>query len=183
MEELGSSSSSASSSGTHSSVFYGYPLISAVLAFAIAQSAKIFTTWYNERRWDAKRLIGSGGMPSSHSATVIALAVAVGIQDGFGSSAFATATILAAVVLCDASGVRRHAGKQAEVLNQIVYELPEGHPLCDNGPLRELLGHTPLQVIVGAVLGSVVPVGAQLIYRFAVTAWQSELTTKLIDDN
>ncbi|KAG5521911.1 hypothetical protein RHGRI_034211 [Rhododendron griersonianum] len=102
--------------------------------------------WYKERHWDLKKLIGSGGMPSSHSATVTALAVAVGFQDGFGGSLFATALTLACVVMYDAFGVRLHAGRQAEVLNQIVYELPAEHPLAERGPLRELLGHTPPQV-------------------------------------
>ncbi|CAL9054351.1 uncharacterized protein LOC135675911 [Musa acuminata AAA Group] len=184
MGELGSSSSPLpSSSIAHSSVFHSYPLISAVLAFAIAQSIKFFTTWYKERHWDAKQLIGSGGMPSSHSATVTALALAIGIQDGLDSSAFATAAILAFVVMCDAFGVRLHAGKQAEVLNQIMYELPEEHPLSVTRPLHELLGHTPIQVIAGAALGSVVAIAAQLINRFAGGAWQSEIVNKLIDDN
>ncbi|XP_006659083.3 uncharacterized membrane protein YuiD-like [Oryza brachyantha] len=129
------------------------PLVAAVLAGAIAQLIKVFTTWYKENRWDAKQLVGSGGMPSSHSATVVALAVAVGLQEGFGSSLFATAAIFASVVMYDAFGVRLHAGKQAEVLNQIVYELPSEHPLAETRPLRELLGHTPAQVFAGGVLG------------------------------
>ncbi|XP_039120891.1 uncharacterized membrane protein YuiD-like [Dioscorea cayenensis subsp. rotundata] len=141
---------------SYSSIFQNYPLISAFLAFAIAQSTKCLTTWYKERRWDAKELIGSGGMPSSHSATVTALAIAVGFKDGFGSSSFAIAMILASVVMYDASGVRLHAGRQAEVLNQIVFELPEEHPLADTRPLRELLGHTPPQVVAGAVLGFII---------------------------
>ncbi|KAJ0976978.1 hypothetical protein J5N97_012452 [Dioscorea zingiberensis] len=130
-----------------------YPLISALLAFAIAQSIKFFTFWYREKRWDLRQLVGSGGMPSSHSATVTALATAIGFHDGFESSLFATAMIFACVVMYDAFGVRLHAGKQAEVLNQIVYELPSEHPLADTRPLRELLGHTPTQVVAGAVLG------------------------------
>nr|CAB3479838.1 unnamed protein product [Digitaria exilis] len=137
-------------------VFSNCPLVSAVLAFAIAQSIKVFTTWYKENRWDAKQLIGSGGMPSSHSATVTALAVAIGMQEGFASSLFATAAVFASVVMYDAFGVRLHAGKQAEVLNQIVYELPSEHPLAETRPLRELLGHTPPQVFAGGVLGFVV---------------------------
>ncbi|MCL7025409.1 hypothetical protein MKW94_007637, partial [Papaver nudicaule] len=90
------------------------PLLSAFLAFAIAQFLKLFTTWYKERRWDSKRMFGSGGMPSSHSATVTALAVAIGFHDGTGGSAFALAVVLAAVVMYDATGVRLHAGRQAE---------------------------------------------------------------------
>ncbi|KAI8528030.1 hypothetical protein RHMOL_Rhmol12G0119300 [Rhododendron molle] len=119
--------------------------------------------WYKERHWDLKKLVGSGGMPSSHSATVTALAVAVGFQDGFGGSLFATALTLACVVMYDAFGVRLHAGRQAEVLNQIVYELPAEHPLAERGPLRELLGHTPPQVIAGGFLGLVTATIGHLI--------------------
>ncbi|XXG45073.1 hypothetical protein AAC387_Pa02g0251 [Persea americana] len=147
------SSESSSSSMDSSNVFGNYPLISALIAFFLAQSFKVLTGWFKDRRLDAKHLIGSGGMPSSHSATVTALAAAVGFQDGFGGSLFATATILACVVMYDSSGVRLHAGRQAEVLNQIVYELPAEHPLADTRPLRELLGHTPPQVVAGGVLG------------------------------
>ncbi|KAK9008294.1 hypothetical protein V6N11_075194 [Hibiscus sabdariffa] len=111
--------------------------------------------WYKEKRWDIKQLVGSGGMPSSHSSTVMALATAIRLQEGFGGSLFATALILACVVMYDATGVRLHAGRQAEVLNQIVYELPAEHPLAESRPLRELLGHTPPQVFAGGVLGIV----------------------------
>nr|CAB3475133.1 unnamed protein product [Digitaria exilis] len=121
-------------------VFHNYPLVAALLGFAIAQSIKFFVTWYKENRWDPKQLIGSGGMPSSHSATVTALAV-----------------------MYDASGIRLHAGKQAEVLNQIVCELPSEHPLSETRPLRELLGHTPTQVVAGALLGCTIATAGQLL--------------------
>ncbi|XP_028771327.1 uncharacterized protein LOC114728585 [Neltuma alba] len=146
------STSLPSSSSAYSSVFTNYPLISAFVAFAIAQSTKFFTSWYKERRWDFKQLLGSGGMPSSHSATVTALAAAIGFQEGFGGPLFATALILACIVMYDATGVRLQAGRQAEVLNQIVYELPAEHPLAEIRPLRELLGHTPPQVMVAGML-------------------------------
>ncbi|XP_009778706.1 uncharacterized protein LOC107825678 [Nicotiana tabacum] len=138
---------------SNSSFLTNYPLVSALLAFALAQSAKLFTSWYKERHWDLKQLVGSGGMPSSHTSTVTALATAVGLQEGFGGSLFATALVLACVVMYDATGVRLQAGRQAEVLNQIVCELPAGHPLADSIPLRELLGHTPPQVVAGGFLG------------------------------
>ncbi|CAH8257383.1 unnamed protein product [Arabidopsis lyrata] len=143
----------ASSSSHYISIFTNFPLISSLLAFTIAQFIKFFTSWYKERRWDLKRLVGSGGMPSSHSATVTALALAVGLQEGFGGSHFAIALVLTTIVMYDATGVRLHAGRQAEVLNQIVYELPAEHPLAESRPLRELLGHTPPQVIAGGMLG------------------------------
>lgn len=144
------------SPSSSSSIGRNLPLVSAFLAFSIAQFLKLFTTWFKEKRWDSRRLFGSGGMPSSHSATVTALAVAIGLQEGSDSSSFALAVILALVVMYDASGVRLHAGRQAEVLNQIVCEFPPEHPLSTVRPLRELLGHTPLQVCAGAVLGAVV---------------------------
>ncbi|KAF8414132.1 hypothetical protein HHK36_002131 [Tetracentron sinense] len=100
---------------------------------------------FKEKRWDARRMLGSGGMPSSHSATVTALAMAIGLQEGTGGSAFALAVVLSCVVMYDASGVRLHAGRQAELLNQIVCELPLQHPLSNVRPLRDSLGHTPLQ--------------------------------------
>ncbi|KAB1201018.1 putative membrane protein YuiD [Morella rubra] len=84
-------------------------------------------------------------MPSSHSATVTALAAAIALQDGAGGPAFAVALVLACVVMYDASGVRLHAGRQAGLLNQIVCELPPEHPLSNIRPLRDSLGHTPLQ--------------------------------------
>ncbi|KAL1216419.1 hypothetical protein V5N11_026350 [Cardamine amara subsp. amara] len=143
----------ASSSSHYLSIFTNFPLISSVLAFTIAQFIKFFTSWYSERRCDLKRLVGSGGMPSAHSATVTALALAVGLQEGFGGSHFAISVTLTAIVMYDATGVRLHAGRQAEVLNQIVYELPAEHPLAESRPLRELLGHTPPQVIAGGILG------------------------------
>ncbi|XP_062110604.1 uncharacterized protein LOC133822333 [Humulus lupulus] len=143
------------SSVSSSTIFTNFPLISAFLAFVMAQTIKFFTAWYKERRWDLKQLVGSGGMPSSHSATVTALAAAIGFQEGFGGSVFAIALILACVVMYDATGVRLHAGRQAEVLNQIVYELPAEHPLAESRPLRELLGHTPPQVVAGGLLGIV----------------------------
>lgn len=157
IQNLGASLSSSES------ILTNYPLISAFLAFAIAQSIKFFTSWYKERRWDLKQLVGSGGMPSSHSATVAALAMAVGFQEGFGGSLFSIALILACVVMYDATGVRLQAGRQAEVLNQILYELPAEHPLSESRPLRELLGHTPPQVIAGGLLGLVTAVIGHLI--------------------
>ncbi|XWS69198.1 hypothetical protein CRYUN_Cryun04dG0159000 [Craigia yunnanensis] len=107
--------SSSSSSMSSSSIFTNNPLICAFLAFAIAQSIKFFSSWYKERRWDMKQFVGSGGMPSSHSATVAALATAIGFQEGFGGALFATALILACIVMYDATGVRLQAGRQAEV--------------------------------------------------------------------
>lgn len=151
-------SSSARSYSSSSSISHvNVPLFSALLACAIAQFLKLFTTWYKEKRWDSKRMLSSGGMPSSHSATVTALIMAIYLQEGAGGSVFAIAVVLACVVMYDATGVRLHAGRQAELLNQIVCELPPEHPVANVRPLRDSLGHTPLQVLAGAVLGCLVP--------------------------
>ncbi|CAN7011648.1 hypothetical protein IGI04_012154 [Brassica rapa subsp. trilocularis] len=135
---------------------HNLPIFSAFLALALAQFLKVFTNWYKEKRWDSKRMLSSGGMPSSHSATVTALALSIALEEGAGAPAFAIALVLACVVMYDASGVRLHAGRQAELLNQIVCEFPPEHPLSTVKPLRELLGHTPIQVAAGAILGCVV---------------------------
>ncbi|XP_042519035.1 uncharacterized membrane protein YuiD [Macadamia integrifolia] len=157
-EVITATDASSNSQSTSSPNFLpsNLPLLSAFLAFALAQFLKVFTTWFKEKRWDTRRMLGSGGMPSSHSATVTALAAAIGFQEGIGGSAFALAVVMASVVMYDATGVRLHAGRQAELLNQIVCELPPEHPLSNVRPLRDSLGHTPLQVIAGAVLGSIV---------------------------
>ncbi|KAI3950839.1 hypothetical protein MKW92_037943 [Papaver armeniacum] len=100
--------------------FGNLPILSALLAGFLAQFLKIFTTWYKEKRWTSKKLFDSGGMPSSHSAAVTALATAIGFQDGIGGwiggSLFPLAVVFAAVVMYDTSGVGLHAGMQAEVI-------------------------------------------------------------------
>ncbi|KAL3639987.1 hypothetical protein CASFOL_014955 [Castilleja foliolosa] len=132
------------------------PIVSALLACAIAQFLKPFTTWLKDNKWDSRRMLGSGGMPSSHSATVTALATAIGLEDGAWAASFAIAVVLACVVMYDATGIRLHAGRQAELINQIVCELPPEHPVANVRPLRDSLGHTPLQVAAGSLLGCIV---------------------------
>nr|GEV20879.1 pyruvate dehydrogenase (acetyl-transferring) kinase, mitochondrial [Tanacetum cinerariifolium] len=100
-------------------------------------------TGYKEHRWDIERLIGSGGIPPSHFVTVTALAIVVGLHDGLGGSTFATALILACIVMYDATEVRLHVGRQAEVMNQIVFELPAEHPLAES---RYVPNHLHLMV-------------------------------------
>jgi len=98
-------------------------------------------------KWDARKFLSSAGIMSSLSATVGSLAVAVGQQEGADSSAFALALVFAAVVMYDASGIRWHTGRQAALLNQIVCDFPPEHPIISTfRPLREPLGHSPLQV-------------------------------------
>lgn len=101
---------------------------------------------------DLGRLIGSGGMPSSHSALVVALAVGVGRDLGWDSPAFAIAAVFSSVVMYDAAGVRRAAGKQAEVINQIINDIYHGTQISQER-LKELIGHTPVEVMIGALIG------------------------------
>jgi len=108
--------------------------------------------WY--RKLNLRLLTSAGGMPSSHSALVCGLATAIAIQDGAASTTFALAFVLAMVVMYDAAGIRRAASMQARILNQIIDELFQGHPISEVR-LRELLGHTPIQVAAGAALGIV----------------------------
>lgn len=117
------------------------------------------------KTFDAERLVGSGGMPSSHSATVCALATAAGIQYGGGSFQFAVSAILAIIVMYDARGVRRETGIQAQVINEMISFFSNmGKPLSYEEKLKEFVGHTPLQVLAGALLGILIAV----IYCFAL---------------
>lgn len=129
-------------------------LWTAILASVFAQLLKLFIYYLVERRWEWERLAETGGMPSSHSATVAALATGLGITEGLGSPLFAIAVVLATIVMYDATGIRRAAGLHAERLNDLFEEF---RAVFAHGPrpepLKELLGHTYLEVAVGAVLG------------------------------
>ena len=125
-----------------------------VLSWFAAQFLKIVFTAILEKRWDFSRLFfGLGGMPSSHASVVCGLATSVGIARGFYSVEFAMCTMLAFIVMTDAAGVRRSAGKQAAVLNRIVQDLVEAGEWPTTEKLKEMLGHTPFQVIIGGLLG------------------------------
>lgn len=130
------------------------PLWAGIVAWAIAQVSKITLTLVFEKRFDVTRLVGTGGMPSSHTALVTALAASVGKYSGVGSPLFAVALVFSFVVMYDAAGIRRAAGKQAEILNYLIRE----HKVPTKDTLKELLGHTPLEVFIGAILGIAVGV-------------------------
>lgn len=128
-----------------------------VLAWFIAQVIKVIIKLIRTRVIDLKLIIGSGGMPSSHSAIVTSMATSIGYIHGFESSYFAMAAVLSMIVMYDATGIRRAAGKQAEVLNVLIHKMGDPELPIDK-KLKELLGHTPLQVLMGALLG--ISVGA-----------------------
>ena len=125
------------------------------LVWFCIQTFKVIYDLVTTKKFNFKRIIGAGGMPSSHSAVVTCLATLIGKSEGVDSIMFAMATIFAMVVMYDAAGVRRAAGKQARLLNKIV-ETPGLTNLQVQERLVEVLGHTPLQVIVGAIIGIVV---------------------------
>ena len=121
-------------------------------AWVVAQAIKMGSGFRQTRRLDFRYLVSTGGMPSAHSAMAAALATAVGLLEGFGSSTFVIALAFAIVVMLDASIVRRAAGQQASLLNQIVDELFREHRLSEQ-KVAELLGHTRLEVFLGMLLG------------------------------
>ncbi len=119
------------------------------------QTFKVIYDLVKTKKFNFKRIMGAGGMPSSHTAVVTSLATLIGKYEGVGSSEFAIAVIFAMVVMYDAAGVRRAAGKQAHLLNKII-ETPGLTNVEVQERLVEVLGHTPLQVIVGALIGIIV---------------------------
>ena len=127
-------------------------LIASFLAWMIAQVSKTIYECIRWRQIKLSRLVSSGGMPSSHSALVSSLATATGRVVGLNSAAFAITIVLASIVMYDAAGVRRAVSIQARILNQMIDEAFQGKPFAEK-KLRELIGHTPIQVFVGAVLG------------------------------
>lgn len=138
-------------------VFSNIVLISAILGWFIAQVLKTIIHLIINKKFVAERMVGSGGMPSSHSATVCALATATGMKYGGGSFEFAIAVIFAIIVMYDAMGVRRETGIQARVLNEMMEMFTKmGKEMTVEDKLKEFVGHTPLQVLAGAVLGIII---------------------------
>lgn len=137
-----------------------YVFTCAMLGWILAQVIKTLLVFIVTKKFKPERLFGAGGMPSAHSATVSALAIAVSRASGLGSSEFAFAVVLAAVVIYDAMGVRRAAGEQAKVINKIVRvnnnDDNEDNNIDDVNELKEMLGHTPLEVTAGVLLGIII---------------------------
>lgn len=132
-------------------------LMSAGLSWGLAQIIKTIIHLILTKKFVAERLIGSGGMPSCHSATVCALTTSVIINEGIHSPFFAIAAILSIIVMYDAMGVRRETGIQAKVLNELTEVIEKmGSDLSNDEKLKEFVGHTPIQVFVGAVLGIII---------------------------
>ncbi len=133
--------------------------VSAALGWLVAQVLKTLIHFIINKKFVAERMVGSGGMPSSHSATVCSMAAAAGMKYGGGSFEFAVTLMLAIIVMYDAMGVRRETGIQGRVLNEMLEIFVNmGKEISAEAKLKELVGHTPLQVLMGAVLGIIIAV-------------------------
>lgn len=130
-------------------------LLAAILGWAVAQISKTILDLIRQRKLTLSRLVASGGMPSAHAALVTSLATATARIAGISSVAFAITVVLASIVMYDAAGVRRAVSIQARILNQMIDEAAQGRPIAEKR-LRELIGHTPIQVFVGALLGLII---------------------------
>jgi acid phosphatase family membrane protein YuiD len=126
-------------------------LLITLITWGLAQLIKPLTGYLIKGRWDWTQLLSTGGMPSSHTTLVVSATLATGLFVGFNSPLFAVSTAFAMVVIADAAGVRREAGFHAEALNTIMREVMDGQPLEAEKELREVLGHTPLEVLGGIV--------------------------------
>ncbi|MEJ5201621.1 MAG: divergent PAP2 family protein [Anaerolineales bacterium] len=132
-----------------------YILLAGLTAWVLAQLLKIPTHYLVNHEWNFGLIFTSGGMPSSHTALMTCITLSIGLYDGFGTPLFALAFAISMIVIYDAAGVRRQAGIHAQRINVLVRELLSGHPVSQD-LLKEVIGHTPQQVIGGIILGTVV---------------------------
>lgn len=137
-------------------ILYNRSITVPVFAWFLAQLLKVINVLLTSKRIDFTRFIGSGGMPSSHSAFIVSLATVVGKIEGIDSAEFGIAIAVSLIVMYDAAGVRRAAGKQAKVLNQLLHS--HNDKLNFDEKLKELLGHSPFEVFMGALLGILIGV-------------------------
>lgn len=152
-------------------IFKNHILIAATFSWLISQILKFVITAIVEKKWRFERLVGDGGMPSGHSATVTAMTVMTGYICGLASPEFAIAMLLAIIVMHDATGVRREAGKHAVTILQIIDAfnevVSEKDKLAQQEKLKVFVGHTPVQVFFGAITGILVSVIYILIFHVA----------------
>jgi uncharacterized protein len=134
-----------------------------IIASTLAQFLKPFTYWWRTKEFNWHHLAETGGMPSSHTALVSALAIGLGLEQGFGSPYFAIAVVLNMIVTYDAQGVRRQAGEHAHAINEIIAELLSGHEL-EERHFEEVLGHSRLEVAGGIIFGVLV----MLVWKFII---------------
>jgi len=139
-------------------------VLCSLLAWFTAQVLKVPLYYKVEHKLDLRRLVGSGGMPSSHSSMVVALMLSVGFTQGFGTPSFGICVVLSLIVMYDAMGVRRETGTQATVINRILKEVFVGGHRISDDELKELIGHTPFEVLGGVIVGTI----TTLLYLFVL---------------
>jgi uncharacterized protein len=139
-------------------------LIAGLIAWATAQIIKLPIDYLRTRKWNWSLLLTTGGMPSSHSALVTATTLAIGLYYGFDSPIFALGVVITMVVTYDAAGVRQQAGIHAQRINVLFEELMRGHPINEKD-LREVIGHTPLEVAGGIMLGVLVAIVQWMVWK------------------
>jgi uncharacterized protein len=145
-------------------VFQNKALMAGLIAWLLAQIIKLPLDYLYSRKWNWALLLTTGGMPSSHSSLLTATSLGIGLYHGFDNPVFAIAVAITMVVVYDAAGVRRQAGIHAQRINVLFNELLHGHML-EERDLREVLGHTPLEVIGGILLGFIVAIAQWLIWK------------------
>jgi acid phosphatase family membrane protein YuiD len=145
-------------------IFQNKALIAGLLAWALAQLLKLPLDYLRSHRWNWTLLLTTGGMPSSHSALVTATTLAIGLYYGFDNPTFAIGVVITMVVTYDAAGVRQQAGIHAQRINMLFEELMRGHPITEMD-LREVIGHTPLEVAGGILLGIFVAIAQWMIWK------------------
>jgi acid phosphatase family membrane protein YuiD len=138
-----------------SRILENHSLLTAVAAWLLAQLLKPPLEYLRKGKWNWGYLLSAGGMPSSHSSLMVGATMGIGLHVGFDTPVFALAIAMTMIVIYDAAGVRREAGRHAEKINILIEELLAGHPISDKA-LREVLGHTPMEVVGGVILGIVV---------------------------
>jgi uncharacterized protein len=145
-------------------ILHNYVLITTLIAWLLAQILKLPTDYIKTHKWHWSLVLSAGGMPSSHSALMSSTTLAIGFFEGFGSPLFALALAIGMIVIYDATGIRQQAGIHAQKINQMIEALFQGHPISDTS-LKEVLGHTPLEALMGVILGSAVAVFVWLVVR------------------
>jgi acid phosphatase family membrane protein YuiD len=135
-----------------SGILQNHSLLTAVVAWLLAQLLKPPVEYLRKGKWNWGYLFSAGGMPSSHSSLMVGATMGIGLHTGFDTPVFALSIAMTMIVIYDAAGVRREAGRHAEKINILINELLAGHPISDR-ELREVLGHTPMEVVGGVFLG------------------------------
>ncbi len=139
-------------------------LYAGLLSWGIGQTIKVPIEYLRTRKWNWALLFSAGGMPSTHSSLMSSITLSIGLFDGFNTPLFALAVAISMIVMYDATGIRRQAGMHAQKINMLIDELFRGQPISDEA-LKEVLGHSPMQVLMGILLGTVISLANYLVFR------------------